>query len=77
MSEIKLNDVVQFNKNHKWIGCFGIVTETKKFANGSVRYMVEVPIPHKGIACIFVMESENAIEKIGKAVFALISEDNE
>lgn len=74
MSEIKLNDVVQFNENHKWIGCFGIVTQIKKFANGSVKYMVEVPIPHKGVACIFVMESENAIEKIGKSVFKLIGE---
>ena len=58
--------VVQFNENHKWAGCIGIITEVKEFDN-DVRYMVGVPIPEKGTAYIFVMESDHALEIIGMA----------
>ena len=58
--------VVQFNENHKWVGCIGIITEVKEFDN-DVRYMVGVPIPEKGTAYIFVMESDHALEIIGMA----------
>lgn len=68
------NDVVQFNENHKWCGCLGIINEVKKCGN-DVRYMVGVPAPMKGTAFIFVMKSENSIEYIGKAVLVLKEEE--
>ena len=71
----KKNDVVQFNQNHKWIGSLGIITEVKKCGNDT-RYMVGVPAPMQGTAFIFVMESENAIEYIGKAVLTLKDEED-
>ena len=69
----KKNDVVQFNENHKWCGCLGIVNEIKQCDNDT-RYMVGIPIPQQGTAFIFVMESENAIELIGKAILTLKEE---
>lgn len=65
--EFQKNDVVQFNENHKWCGSLGIVTSVKKI-EGDIRYTVLVPIPEKGTAYIFVSESENAIEYIGRAI---------
>lgn len=70
------NDVIQFNENHKWRGCLGIITETKLIFNpnqagdklNDIRYMIGVPIPQKGTAYIYVLESEKALEKIGEAV---------
>ena len=62
---IKKNDVVQFTENHKWVGCFGYVTEVK-FLNGMARYTIGVPMPMKGTAFIFDDGSE--IEKVGTAV---------
>ena len=68
-----INDVVQFNENHKWCGCLGIITGLKickdKKGNEDIRFMIGVPIPQQGTAYIFVMESENAIERIGNAIF--------
>ena len=70
------NLVVQFNENHKWCGCLGIIDEIKD-CDGDLRYLVAVPIP-KGnepdnkdnvlTTYIFVMQSENALEYIGEAV---------
>ncbi len=60
-------DVVQFNENHKWCPALGIVDEVKEIKDDT-RYMVAVPIPDKGTAYIYVLESDNSIEKIGKAV---------
>lgn len=63
-----INDVVQFNENHKWVASLGIITEIKEINGGKdIRYMVGVPCPQQGIAYIFVLESENAIEYIGEA----------
>lgn len=68
-------DIVQFNENHKWCGCLGIIKEIKRCGN-SIRFMVGVPIPQQGTAYIFVSSEEVAIEKIGKAkLVALESED--
>lgn len=67
---IKKDDVVQFNENHKWCGCLGIVREVKK-GIADTRYMIGVPAPQQRTAFICVMESENAIEKIGKAVLTM------
>lgn len=64
---IKVCDVVQFNENHKWCGCLGIVEEVSERGD-SIRYMVGVPVPQGGTAYIFVMESEHALEYIGEAV---------
>lgn len=64
---MKKNDVVQFNENHKWTGCLGIINKVK-ICGEDVKYMVGVPIPEQGTAYIFVMESEKAIERIGEAV---------
>ena len=66
---MQLGDVVQFNENHKWCGSLGIINEVKDCEENGVRYMVGVPIPQQGTAYIFVMENENAIEYIGKAIF--------
>ena len=73
-------DVVQFNENHKWCGSLGIITNKKEIHNqdlssDDIKYMVGVPIPQQGTAFIFVMESENAIEYIGKAVMTLNKEE--
>lgn len=65
---MNIDDVVQFNENHKWCGSLGIITE-KKVCNDDIRYMIGVPIPQQGTAYIFVMQSEFAIELIGKAIF--------
>lgn len=60
-----VNDVVQFTENHKWYGCFGVITEDKR--EGDVRrYMIGVPIPQQGTAYIF--DDGSNIEYIGKAV---------
>lgn len=72
---MKIGDVVQFNENHKWCGCLGIINEVKKCGN-DVRYMVGVPAPMKGTAFIFVMDNENSIEYIGKAVLVLKDEED-
>ena len=74
MEGIEIGDVVQFNENHKWCGCLGIVNE-KKILEDGIRIMVGVPIPQQGTAYIFVMNNEIAIEKIGKA--RLIIKDKE
>ena len=70
------NEVVQFNENHKWCGCFGIVDEVKAM-DGDAKYMIAVPMPSMDevrTAYIFVLHSENALERIGKAV---LTEDDE
>lgn len=72
---MKIGDVVQFNENHKWCGCLGIIREVKDCGD-DVRYMVGVPVPMKGTAFIFAMESENVIEYIGKAVLVLKDEED-
>lgn len=60
-------DIVQFNENHKWCGCLGIINDIK-ICGDDIRYMVGVPIPMQGTAFTFVMKSENAIELIGQAI---------
>ncbi len=64
---MNVGDVVQFNENHKWCGCFGAIVKVKDFGD-DVRYMVGVPIPQKGTAYIFALESKHEIEYIGPAV---------
>ena len=64
---VQKNDVVQFNERHKWCGSLGIVTKITE-TDKDVMYMIGVSIPQQGIAYIRVLESENAIEYIGRAV---------
>lgn len=68
-------DVVQFNENHKWRGSLGIIGEVK-ICGDDIRYMVGVAIPQQGTAFIYVMQSENAIEYIGKAILIMKSGEN-
>lgn len=63
----KVGEVVQFNENHKWCGCLGIIEEIEQKRSGT-RYLIGVPIPNRGAAYIFVNESEKAFEYIGKAL---------
>ena len=72
---MRMGDVVQFNENHKWCGCLGIIREVKDCKENGIRYMVGVPIPEKGTAFIYVMSSENAIEYIGEAHLVLKDSD--
>lgn len=44
MSKLKLNDVVQFNENHKWCGVLGIVDEVKELEKDA-KYLIGVPVP--------------------------------
>ena len=72
---MRIGDVVQFNENHKWCGCLGIIREVKDCKENGIRYMVGVPIPEKGTAFIYVMSSENAVEYIGVAHLVLKDSD--
>ena len=74
---MKVSDVIQFNENHKWCGCFGFINEIKQTFNDDVKYMIGVPIPEKGTAYIFVLESENAIEYIGSAILVPKNDEEE
>lgn len=62
---MKVNDVVQFTKTHKWIGCLGIITEDKGKGHPR-RYMIGVPIPQQMTAYIY--DDGSGIERIGQAV---------
>lgn len=73
---MEVGDVVQFNENHKWVGCLGIINEIKEIHNSElsgdgandIRFMIGVPAPQEGTAYIFVTASEFSIEKIGRAI---------
>lgn len=69
------NNVVQFTENHKWCGCLGIIREAKECGD-DVKYLIGVPVPLKGIAFIFSMESENEFEYIGKAIMVIGEESD-
>lgn len=69
MTKLKLNDVIQFNENHKWCGALGIVSEIKELENDT-KYLIGVPTPEVAsvsTAYIFVMASDMALERIGVA----------
>lgn len=72
---MKVNDVVQFNENHKWRGSIGIIREVK-ICGDDIRYMVGVAIPQQGTAFIYVMQSEKAIEYIGEAILIMKNGEN-
>lgn len=68
-----VGDVVQFNENHKWCGCFGFIDEISNRGD-EIKYLIGVPMPENGIAYIFAMESENAFNRIGTAALMPSSE---
>ena len=80
---MQVGTVIQFNENHKWCGCLGIINEIKEIhnpelngeGNNDIRFMVGVPMPQQGTAFIFVLKSEFAIEYIGEAVMTLKEEE--
>lgn len=67
MAKYKVNDVVQFNESHEWVGCLGIIAEVKD-RGGDYRYLVGVPVPKNGVVYIFSNENSNELEFIGRAV---------
>lgn len=74
---MQVGDVVQFNENHKWRGSLGIITNIKDCKQNGIRYQVGLPIPQEGTAFIFVMDNENAIEYVGKAILIMRSEEDD
>lgn len=44
---MEVDDVIQFNENHKWCGCFGIIDKIKDCGENGKRYMVGVPMPQQ------------------------------
>lgn len=74
---MQVGDVVQFNENHKWRGSLGIITNIKDCKENGIRYQVGLPIPQEGTAFIFVMDNENAIEYVGKALLTMRSEEDD
>lgn len=75
---MKKNDVVQFNENHKWTGCLGIVTEVKKLSNGKCRYQIGIPVPNSDnkVYTAFIHDDGSGIERIGKAILTLPEKEN-
>lgn len=71
---MRINDVVQFTEEHKWVGCFGFISEDKGYEHPR-RYMIGVPVPEKGVAYIF--DDGTHIEKIGDAVLVIRGEEHE
>lgn len=74
-----VGDAIQFNENHQWTGCFGIIDEAKEVENDA-RYLVAVPMPSENgkTAFVYVNESEDAMCYIGRAAFTLSDEkDND
>lgn len=66
-TDIHVGDVIQFNENHRWTGCLGFVDKVEK-RHDDCRYRIGVPIPEKGTAYIFSMQSKNEFEYVGRAV---------
>lgn len=77
---IKVNDVVQFNENHKWCGALGIVAEVKQVGD-DYRVMIGATIPDNQLKCstayIYSMLNENEFDYIGKAALAMPEEEDE
>lgn len=65
---MSVNDVVQFNKNHRLSGCLGVIRNVKKIKN-DIRYMVELSSFKQPRIFLLIMKNENVIEKIGKSKY--------
>ena len=78
----ELNDIVCFRENHKWVGCIGFVNEIKKVkdkdGNDTIRLMIGVPCPQKGVAYIFSTPDEvENMQCATKYPYEIGSEDDE
>lgn len=64
--KIHKNMVVQFNEQHKWSGCFGIVAEDTK----DDKYLIGVPIPDNtdNDVVAFIFAKKNEFEVIGESI---------
>lgn len=65
-----INSVVQFNENHKWCGCLGIVEDVADWG-----YLIGVPAPMQGTA--YIRAKKDDVEYIGKAVLVPSCEEDE
>ena len=70
MPKFRINDVVQFTEDHKWVACFGVVSDVKD-CGGDYRYLIGVPVPMQGIAYIFSMESNDEFEYVGRTILGV------
>ena len=70
----KKNDLVQFNENHKWRGCIGIINMAEQ-CEKDVKYLIGVPVPEQGTAYIFSMELKKEFELVGRALFVPYERD--
>lgn len=75
-----LNDVVCFRETHKWVGCLGFVNEIKNVkdmqGNDTLRLMIGVPCPQKGVAYIFC-SPEDVENMNAKYPYEIKSEEDE
>lgn len=66
----EIGDIVCFRENHKWIGCIGFVNEIKNIKNedgsSTLRLMIGVPEPMRGVAYIFATPDE--VENLSCAI---------
>lgn len=70
-------DVVQFEENHKWCGCFGIVCDVTEYINGEASYMIAIPRINRNKGFIYSMESEKDLIYVGEAVLVPADEEEE
>ena len=66
MSALHKGDVIQFNNNHKWCGCFGFVDDVKESVD-DVLYLIGVPVPGKGMQYIASMVTNDEFNYVGRA----------
>ena len=64
-----VGDVVQFNENHKWRGCIGIIEEVKPLGSDNEKYLIGIPAPQGGVIYAFSVKSEAEIDYIGHALY--------
>ena len=57
----EIGDVVCFRENHEWVCCIGFVNEIKNYKSDNahtLRLMIGVPAPKRGVAYIFATPDE-------------------
>lgn len=70
MKETK--SVIQFNENHKWCGCLGIIDEYKE---SSGIYLIYIDVPEQGL--IYVRAKREDFDYIGETNLFIDSEREE
>lgn len=64
-------EVIQFNENHKWRGCFGYIHRIKR--GGS--YLIALPLPEQGTA--FIIAERDEFDIVGATDLILKGDDDE